>query len=116
MDLVKAVIVFSLLFHFFSPLKINGQIKIETELQTLYQLTDTIGQKFSKPLKDASNEFEILISTGFLVYKTTISSQDKPSCIFSPSCSEYAVESFQKKGFYRLVANFRSTFALPWPG
>jgi putative component of membrane protein insertase Oxa1/YidC/SpoIIIJ protein YidD len=38
------------------------------------------------------------VTTGFLVYKTFISSQDKPSCVFTPSCSEYALESIRTKG------------------
>ncbi len=74
------------------------QIQIEPELRTLFVKSDTLHVDFKKPLKEAKNEISIVFSTGFLFYKTFISSQDKPSCVFSPSCSEFAVEAFQQKG------------------
>lgn len=75
-----------------------AQINEASELKTLFTNTDTLHSDYSKPLKNARNEIDVTISTGFLVYKTFVSSQDKPSCVFSPSCSEYAVEAFKKKG------------------
>jgi putative component of membrane protein insertase Oxa1/YidC/SpoIIIJ protein YidD len=78
----------------------KSQILIEHELKSLFINPDTIKTDFKKPLKNAVNEVEIVFSTGFLFYKSFVSSQDKPSCIFSPSCSEYAVEAFQKKGIF----------------
>ncbi len=37
----------------------------------------------------------------FTVYKVFISSQDFHSCVFTPSCSEYAVQSIDNLGFFR---------------
>lgn len=37
----------------------------------------------------------------FVVYKVFISSQDYHSCVFTPSCSEYAVQSIDKQGFIK---------------
>ncbi len=37
----------------------------------------------------------------FGVYKVFISSQDYHSCVFTPSCSEYAVQSIDKQGFIK---------------
>jgi putative component of membrane protein insertase Oxa1/YidC/SpoIIIJ protein YidD len=34
----------------------------------------------------------------FSAYKTYVSSQDKNTCVYSPSCSEYALRASQKKG------------------
>lgn len=34
----------------------------------------------------------------FSAYKAYISSQDKNSCVYTPSCSEYALKASQKKG------------------
>ncbi|PID91963.1 MAG: membrane protein insertion efficiency factor YidD [Bacteroidetes bacterium] len=48
-----------------------------------------------------------MVSLGFLFYKTFISSQDTPSCVFTPSCSEYALRSIQQKG---LVLGWLSAF------
>lgn len=72
----------------------------DKEITTLFDYHDSAKQNYKKPLKEAKNEINIILSTGFLVYKNFISSQDKPSCVFTPSCSEYAVEAFQKKGIF----------------
>ena len=39
-----------------------------------------------------------ILTTAFYIYKTFISSQDHMSCVFAPSCSEYALEAIQKQG------------------
>lgn len=76
----------------------SGQILVDRELFSLYEKYDSLEQNFTKPLKEADKETDIIFSVSFLLYKTFISSQDKPSCVFSPTCSEYAVEAFHKKG------------------
>jgi uncharacterized protein len=38
------------------------------------------------------------VDMAFYVYKTFISSQDHMSCVFTPSCSEYAVEAVGRQG------------------
>jgi putative membrane protein insertion efficiency factor len=86
---------------------IYSQIKENQELLTLFRQPDSVKQTHGAHLKKASNEFDILVSTGFLVYKKTISSQDQPSCVFTPSCSEYAVDAFQKNG---LITGWLQTF------
>lgn len=47
---------------------------------------------------DYSNEIKTIGSVLFLFYKEFISSQDINACVFTPSCSVYAIESFKKKG------------------
>ncbi len=48
-----------------------------------------------------------LLQPFFHFYKTYISSQDHMSCVFHPSCSEYALESIQKQG---LLPGLLNTF------
>ena len=48
--------------------------------------------------KKVNNEVDAIFSGLFLFYKYFLSSQDKASCVFEPSCSEYAIKSIQKKG------------------
>ena len=79
---------------------LNCQSLTDQELKTLFSSADTLHQDYAKPLRESENEINITISTVFLFYKTFISSQDMPTCIFTPSCSEYAVEAFQKKGLF----------------
>lgn len=46
-------------------------------------------------LKKSNNTLQGSGAILFIGYKTFISSQDMASCIFTPSCSVYAIESFQ---------------------
>lgn len=51
-------------------------------------------------VKSPENEFQLMLGGTFLFYKSFISSQDKASCMFTPSCSEYAITSIKRKGFF----------------
>ncbi len=56
---------------------------------------------------DHSNELKTVSSVLFMFYKEFISSQDINSCVFTPSCSVYAIESVNKKGLLKgLMASF----------
>jgi putative membrane protein insertion efficiency factor len=77
----------------------NAQDLVSNELIELFPAPQK-SIDYSKPLKNSNNEAEFLISSVFLFYKTFISSQDKPSCIFTPSCSVYSVQAFKKKGIF----------------
>jgi putative component of membrane protein insertase Oxa1/YidC/SpoIIIJ protein YidD len=87
------ILLFSLEFQ-----NTSAQQPVVSELRGIFSNKDTVRKDFSKPLKNSENEIDVTVSAGFLVYKTFVSSQDKPSCVFTPSCSEYAVESFKEKG------------------
>lgn len=76
------------------------QSLIDTELKTLFNPVDSMHQDYTKSLRESKNDIDLTISSVFLFYKTFISSQDIPSCVFTPSCSEYSVEAFQKKGLF----------------
>jgi putative component of membrane protein insertase Oxa1/YidC/SpoIIIJ protein YidD len=84
---------------FFFNFAIYGQTIINKDLKSLFKHTH---QKidYSKPLKESTNEISMLVTASFLFYKKFISSQDKPACVFTPSCSVYAVQAFQKKGVF----------------
>jgi putative component of membrane protein insertase Oxa1/YidC/SpoIIIJ protein YidD len=47
---------------------------------------------------DNKNEFRLILSGGFAVYKTFISSQDGMKCTFYPSCSVYALNTIKTNG------------------
>ena len=53
-----------------------------------------------KQLKDNKNELSFIFSAFFVVYKEVISSQDIDACVFTPSCSVYAIESIKRKGVF----------------
>ena len=71
---------------------------IDNDISTLFSHNDSVKQDYKKPLRSTDNEINLILSSGFLIYKNYVSSQDKPSCVFTPSCSEFAVVAFQKKG------------------
>lgn len=91
-------LIISLIFIFIS--ETNSQCVADKELMTLFNRVDTQPGGYTKVFKESENEIDITISTFFIFYKTFISSQDMPTCIFTPSCSEYAVEALQKKGLF----------------
>ena len=70
--------------------EINEMRSIQTEI-------NQINPNIEKASKNA-NEIQSILSGMFLFYKTFISSQDAGSCMFSTSCSEYALETIKKKG------------------
>lgn len=49
-------------------------------------------------VKGTHNEVKFVFTLLFVVYKEIFSSQDVDSCVFTPSCSVYAVESVKKHG------------------
>jgi len=57
-------------------------------------------------LKDNKNEFTFIFSGFFVIYKELFSSQDMDVCVFTPSCSVYAIESIKKHG---LISGLLST-------
>jgi len=61
---------------------------------------NNIGQKWSIYNQNPKNEIDMISTTLFIIYKNFISSQDSHSCSFTPSCSEYAIESIRKNGFF----------------
>jgi putative membrane protein insertion efficiency factor len=67
-------------------------------LKPIFSVSEDSIPKLSSQNDKQNNELEFLLATGFNVYKAFFSSQDTPSCVFHPSCSEYAVQTFQKKG------------------
>lgn len=50
---------------------------------------------YNKYLRKSKNELQGTGALLFVGYKNFISSQDMGSCVFTPSCSVYAIESFQ---------------------
>jgi putative component of membrane protein insertase Oxa1/YidC/SpoIIIJ protein YidD len=77
-----------------------GQPVIDAELRTLFNKSEHVHPDYSRQLKVADNELELSLASAFFIYKTFVSSQDQPSCVFTPSCSEYAMDAFNKKGLF----------------
>lgn len=49
-------------------------------------------------IKNNKNELTFIFSAFFVIYKEIVSSQDIDACVFTPSCSVYAIESIKQKG------------------
>ena len=86
---------------------LHSQSIVDKGLAEVMVDRDSVSRDFAAPLRAAGNDVSVIASAAFLVYKVFISSQDNPSCVFTPSCSEYAVEAFHKHGF---VAGWLKTF------
>ena len=55
-------------------------------------------QNWGDQLKNNKNELDFIFSLTFVFYKEILSSQDIDVCVFTPSCSVYAIESIKRKG------------------
>jgi putative component of membrane protein insertase Oxa1/YidC/SpoIIIJ protein YidD len=70
-----------------------------TKFENLFE-EKTHNHKWGDQLKNNSNEISFILSTFFVLYKELLSSQDVDACVFTPSCSVYAIESIKQKGAF----------------
>ncbi len=68
------------------------------KINNLFEVHEHKQPKYSGDASKPKNELEFLMASGFNIYKGFFSSQDNPSCVFHPSCSEYSVLALQQKG------------------
>ena len=74
--------------------------------KTHYHQFDAKDEKASyKEYASHKNEAASVASFFFIFYKEFISSQDMNSCVFTPSCSVYAIESVKKLGLIEGLFN-----------
>lgn len=57
--------------------------------------------EYRQLFREADSEAELAYTGLFVFYKSFISSQDGSNCSFTPSCSEYAVQSIKKFGIVK---------------
>lgn len=76
-----------------------GNSQSINELQLLQNQHENSLEQAS-PIKRIINS-EGTLSSLFALYKVFISSQDHHSCVFTPSCSEYTIQSIRKLGIIK---------------
>jgi len=86
--------------HFLLMFEVSGQVFFDPELKSLFAAKDSSHHDHLKPLRESQTEVLMTFSLAFFLYKELISSQDLPKCVFSPSCSEYSIETIQKNGIF----------------
>jgi len=97
----KVTTIFTIIL-FISTKNIFAQ-DIQKDVLLLQKLTipkNKIDNNFNyvKELAQATNEIQLISSLFFVIYKVIFSSQDVDACVFTPSCSVYAIQSIKKKG------------------
>ena len=80
----------------YSGSAVSQSINEYDELKKSIETSDS--KKEFTEAKDNKNELQFTFSTLFLFYKNFFSSQDNSRCNFTPSCSEYALQSIKKFG------------------
>ncbi|MEX2513303.1 MAG: membrane protein insertion efficiency factor YidD [Cyclobacteriaceae bacterium] len=89
-----------------SFLLLQGNAQSLREVQALQTLMkEEQPKEVFEVAKGNKNEMEMIFSGLFLGYKKFISSQDGNNCVFTPSCSEYALMSIKKHGLIFGTAN-----------
>lgn len=76
----------------------EAQGKLSSKMVKLEKLNKPVknGVNYKAYLKKSKNEIDGTAAVLFLTYKSFFSSQDQNSCVFTPSCSVYAIESLQR--------------------
>lgn len=69
-----------------------------SEISDLFEVHEHKPPKYKSESLKPKNELEFLMASSFNIYKGFFSSQDNPSCVFHPSCSEFSVQALQQKG------------------
>lgn len=83
-------------------LSVRSQAQQIDELGMLQKAySEPTKKKVFAEAKNNQNELQFTFSMLFLFYKTFVSSQDNSRCNFTPSCSEYALQSIKKFGLIK---------------
>lgn len=87
----------------FLLISISGVSQTSAEYKLLHQ--HCCGATHEISHDEIENSGFFLTRFLFNIYKRFISSQDHMSCVFTPSCSEYAIEAVEKQGFLAGIIN-----------
>ena len=82
----------------FFSVGIHAQTQQDVKDFSGWMYKDTKAKKTYKAAQKNASVEEYVLSNLFLFYKQYISSQDRNACTFTPSCSEYALQSIKKEG------------------
>lgn len=82
-----------------SALALNAKAQNAADLELAGELNKKQPAKNYRYRYQASNEAEETLRLLFNFYKSYISSQDQQTCNFQPSCSVYALHSFETLGW-----------------
>jgi putative membrane protein insertion efficiency factor len=93
----KSFLCLAIFFLFYLAAPLPAFCKTTPKISKLVKLNkpDSHANNYKGYLKKSSNELEATAAILFIGYKNFLSSQDMNSCVFTPSCSVYAIESLQ---------------------
>ncbi len=97
---MKKVKIIGIALSFLSIIAANGQTSSHLSSLEFAFTQEKHEHHYDRYVSDAQNPLDFIFGALYLGYKTFISSQDMESCVFHPSCSTYAIESIQKKGYF----------------
>ncbi len=98
----------------FSSIKINEEQNVRKAKKIACEKSNPyIPQNFDTEKKVSTNFREnkkyytsipkVLVLAGFTFYKKFITNQDIPGCLYSPTCSQYMLQSVQKHGVWGII-------------
>lgn len=65
-----------------------------------YSMQETVSQSQVNSGQTVNNEFKTVGMFLIRSYQVLLSSQDRPACLFSKSCSNFGMTMLKKKGFF----------------
>lgn len=92
---VLCLLLFICCYPVFSPAQSTSDLHQFNDLFDVHKHNRT---SHINEIKSADNSAEFVFASLFVFYKKFISSQDIESCVFTPSCSVYAIQSIRQRG------------------
>jgi putative membrane protein insertion efficiency factor len=95
----KLLLITFTILGLFATSQVQAAGKLSSKMAKLRMLNKPVKNQvdYKAYLKKSKNELDGTAALLFLTYKSFFSSQDQNSCVFTPSCSVYAIESLQRK-------------------
>ncbi len=93
------------------PLLLSGQTRpapmpyYVAALPSAWQARDLHHHRWTDEFQHVRNEVDAVFTGLFVMYKYVFSSQDVSSCVFTPSCSVYGLQSVRKLGPFLGILN-----------
>lgn len=97
--------IFILLFIFIPLNSLICLSQTKTELMQFYSTNNEQHKHYKIKSNKTPAEPAIIARGLFRLYKFLISSQDSKSCVFEPTCSQYAIESVSEYGIFAGTLN-----------
>lgn len=98
-----SICTFCLLIVIFSNASNANEVIDLAFIRQVNPITKSNPQELSRPKSQVSSELKLAAAALIRLYQKLVSSQDGPTCTFSPSCSRFGMAAIKEYGIMRGV-------------